>query len=271
MTTVIGVGHGVARHDVPLSGKARLRLGAAPAARGPDLHHRLRLSRRDASDRPGADDAAANPRHRASARPLVPGDTLAPRLHLPARRRALPLCLSAGARALPDAVGGDAGSRAHARREPAARLPARRRAARAPGDRRRRKPRADGGAERHRRLGIPRHPHADRRRLYDLGRAHEHRGRGADRARHARRRDRARARRALGAAAAHLLGSLAPAPRGGAAAAFRRRCLRRVARLLPADLLRLPRAGELSRRRLVEARARSPGCRRRFRSGSRTA
>ena len=42
--------------------------------------------------------------------------------HLPARCGALPLCLSAGARALPDAIGGDARGCAHARRRPVARL-----------------------------------------------------------------------------------------------------------------------------------------------------
>ena len=181
----------VARDHVPFPGKANLRLGAAPAACGPDLHYRLRLSRRDASDRAGADDAETSPGNRAPARSLVPGDTLAPRLHLPARRRALSVCLSAGARALSDAVGDDAGGGADARREPAPRLPARCRAACAPGDRGRREPRADGGAERHRRLGVPRHPHADCCGLHDLGRQDERRGRGADRARHARGRVRA--------------------------------------------------------------------------------
>ena len=44
------------------------------------------------------------------------------RLHLPARRRALPLRLPAGPRALPDAVGGDAGGGAHARRRTGSRV-----------------------------------------------------------------------------------------------------------------------------------------------------
>ena len=204
MVAVIGVGTAWLVTDVPLSRPRRLRMGAAPAARGADLHRRLRLSRRAASGRAGADDAARAPRHRAAARPLVPGNPLARRLHLPARRGALPLRLPAGARALPDAVGRDARSGAHARRRAAARVLPRRAAAGAAGHRRRRQPRADGGAERHRRLGISRHPHADGRDLHDLDGAHERRGRGADRARHARRRLRAHPARALGAAAAAL-------------------------------------------------------------------
>ena len=105
VVAAIGVGTAWLVTVLPLSRPARLRMGAAPAARRPDLHRRLRLSRRDASDRAGADDAPRAPRHRAPARPLVPRDPLARRLHLPARLRALPLRLPAGARALPDAVG----------------------------------------------------------------------------------------------------------------------------------------------------------------------
>ena len=90
---------------------------------------------------------------------------------------------------------------------PLRRLLPRRAAAGAAGHRGRRQPRADGGAERHRRLGVSRRPHADRRDLHDLDGAHERGGRGADRARHARRRLRADPARALGAPAAALCGA----------------------------------------------------------------
>ncbi len=68
-----------------------------------------------------------------------------------------------------------------------------------------------------------------------------------------------------------LLRADTAASRCGAAAAHGRRGDRRIVRLLPAGLLRLPRSGELSGRRLVARDCRSPACRRRCRSGSSTA
>ena len=90
--------HGLAGHGLRLSRAAAPRLGAAPAARGADLHRRLRLSRPPSPDRAGADDccatSSASPAPRDFRLPDIrsmPGCDPAPRLRplplrLPARR-----------------------------------------------------------------------------------------------------------------------------------------------------------------------------------------
>ena len=175
--------HGLAGHGLRLSRPAHPRLGAAPAARGADLHRRLRLSRPPAPDRPGADGAprasSASPARATSACPtsarcraaiLLLGFVLYPYVYL--STRALFLMQAAGLVEAARTLGAG----------PAPGLLPGRAAARPAGHRGRRQPRADGDAERRRRLGIPRRPDADRLDLFDLDQPVEPRRRGADRA-----------------------------------------------------------------------------------------
>ena len=197
--------HGLARDHVPLSrasassnGRCSCRSPSRPTSSPTPIStcciRSGRCRRRCASSSASRGRAISGSRKSARSHGCIflLGVVLYPYVYLPVR--ALFLMQSAATLEVARTLGANRLQRLLPRGDPA----------RAPGDRGRRQPRADGGAERHRRLGIPRHPHADRRDLHDLDGAHERRGRGADRARHARRRLRADPSRALGAAAAAL-------------------------------------------------------------------
>ena len=258
--------HRLARDGAPLPGARLARLAPAAAARGADLHHRLRLCRSVRRRRSGAGGVAAGDGVALADRVLVSGDPLAPRLHPRDGGRALPLRLCGGADDVRDPERIDGRGRAHARRRALRDVSHRRPAAGAAGARDRARAGAAGGAERHRRERISRRQDAHRLGLHHLAQPRQPRRRGADRLPHAgdrRRAHRARAARTPRPALRRLDQAFA---HGRADTAAARRRDRRGARLRAPGRRRLRPSGRLPSQGDGPARARQPA-RRRLRSG----
>ena len=115
LSLLIGTGMRVAGDDVPFSRAALFPMAAAPAARHPDLHHRLFLSRAARLFRGGADRSARSVRLARCAQLLVPRHPQPRRRDPGDERRALPLRLHHRAGELHRPVGVRAGSEPHAR------------------------------------------------------------------------------------------------------------------------------------------------------------
>ena len=177
---------GLARHRIRLPGQEDAGMGAPPAARRTDLHHRLRVGGDSRLFRARPGRAARADGVEQPARLLVPRGALPAWRHHAHGARALPLRLPDGAVDVPDAVVLRPRCRADARLVAPARLPAGRAAAGASGHRRRRRPRLDGSDERHRRSGVSRRQDTDSVDLHDLAQPRQPRRRRADRAGRAR-------------------------------------------------------------------------------------
>ena len=209
-------GRGLARHHVPLSLAAAVRLGLAAAARHAGLHRGLCLCRFPELCGPGADLAAR--RFSAGRRPPTTGSPKSARWAAPSS------CCRWCSTLMSSSPRGRASSASRATQLEVARalgqtpwgafrnvaLPLAR-----PGIAVGVSPGPDGVPERHRRRGLLRRAHADARRLHDLAGAGKSRRRGADLRRDAALHLRPGVVRAHGAAQAVLRAALpAPAPAG---------------------------------------------------------
>ena len=182
-----GDGHriGLAGRDARLSRPPRAGMAAAAAPGSAGLCRRLCAGGFPRLLRPGADCAARILRLVERPRLLVSGDPVARGGGAGPVRRALSLCLPAGARELSRAAGRRLRGRPRAGNLALGCVPARRPAARPPGDRRGQRDCHDGDGRRLRRRQLFRRADAEHRHLHHLARGAERRRRGADRHGHA--------------------------------------------------------------------------------------